>query len=289
MPMTERLKKRPWFQIHRSTAIVLMFAGGGILWANANSSWYVLKLNLSPSDQYGSQYNKIYAYGWPYDAVWDVHDNGVKQPDGKFLYTRIETKPAYEAIAIDLLIGLLLLLAATCISEWFIRRKLAKASLPTLAMRAAQLDEIGKFLLGEAPYNLKSRRSPSDGPNDITESWDALSEVARAKPEWNIDHKIPELLRRISDNKSGMNVIAGVIICETIARRDHNSAFTFDILELAQLLRTAIRRQWHDLKTDRSGEGKQWHDGLLGMFRRLSKNIASLGGPAFFPEKGPTD
>jgi hypothetical protein len=51
------MSKRHWFQIHLSTAIVLMFAAGGLLWANC------IKVEVNvPSDIpiYGA-----IAYGWP--------------------------------------------------------------------------------------------------------------------------------------------------------------------------------------------------------------------------------
>ena len=56
--MSDAPKKRPLFQIHLSTAIVLMFVAGGLVWVNCyqHSTYYV---------PYGGG-DGGYVYGWPF-------------------------------------------------------------------------------------------------------------------------------------------------------------------------------------------------------------------------------
>ena len=65
--MDNKPKKRPWFQFHLSTAIILMFAAAGLLW-----------LNMRPDVQatpFGS--NELVAWGWPFTALQHLdHGNG---------------------------------------------------------------------------------------------------------------------------------------------------------------------------------------------------------------------
>lgn len=52
-------KKRRWFQIHLSTAVVLMFVAGAILWANVASHEFVYLNNKSKA------WEAIAVHGWP--------------------------------------------------------------------------------------------------------------------------------------------------------------------------------------------------------------------------------
>ena len=46
--------RRPFFQIHLSTAIVLMFTAGALVWANVTKQWVLVLSNAG------------WAFGWPF-------------------------------------------------------------------------------------------------------------------------------------------------------------------------------------------------------------------------------
>src|SRR5437868_14403168 len=97
--MTEPpLRKR--FQVHLSTAIVMMFVAGGSMWANT-LNWGV----------------GIEHYGAPFLAVLKFHLGGLA-PKGKD-YCEID----YGALAMDLIVAILFLYSAWFLCEWLIRRR----------------------------------------------------------------------------------------------------------------------------------------------------------------------
>lgn len=126
---------RPWFQFHLTTAIVLMFVAGGLLWAN-----------LIPSrgpyrDTPGIESR---CYGWPLWCYWTIslaHDGDWSEvsPDAAAPGCRIfySTKynflwqapgPAFTdtrrlALLADVHTAILVLAVCTLTLEWFIRRR----------------------------------------------------------------------------------------------------------------------------------------------------------------------
>ena len=63
-------EKRPWFQIHLSTAVVLMFAAGGLMWANS-TKYFVF---TSRDD------HQVGCRGWPITMWWS--DPSIINPKG---------------------------------------------------------------------------------------------------------------------------------------------------------------------------------------------------------------
>ncbi len=53
--------KRPWFQFHLSTAIVLMFAASGLLWANMRPARFELLESVEPQ----VFFVEVHWSGWP--------------------------------------------------------------------------------------------------------------------------------------------------------------------------------------------------------------------------------
>ena len=72
-------KKRPWFQIHLSTAVVLMVVAGVLVWANVTTQIYISPLsyvvNIPPNDQYDKVIGE--KRGWPL-AFQDTSEQNVK-------------------------------------------------------------------------------------------------------------------------------------------------------------------------------------------------------------------
>jgi len=60
--------KRRWFQIHLSTAVVLMFVAGGLLWANMMPRWRYMDQGFSEPYFFND------GYGWPFHLSTFIAD-----------------------------------------------------------------------------------------------------------------------------------------------------------------------------------------------------------------------
>src|SRR5436190_7171665 len=102
-PMSEPLPRKR-FQIHLSTAIVLMLVAGGILWANlrARDALYISGV--------------WHIYGWPLDAA------ATADLDPAFRNMGVGSGFSYARVALDFCIALVILLAIWLLSEWLIHR-----------------------------------------------------------------------------------------------------------------------------------------------------------------------
>jgi|SRR5579862_335837 len=149
--------RRARFQIHLSTAIVLMFVAGGLIWANVyergvdvlGEAWTV---NLGiPSRRPAKESEffatktfkywsgkKLHEHGWPFDAMQNGSEILIES-DGKMV--SITTRHNDELIKYpnllpaewrtgpiiyDALIALLILFAVWFLCEWLIRRRAAR-------------------------------------------------------------------------------------------------------------------------------------------------------------------
>ena len=98
---------RKRFQIHLSTAIVMMFVAGALMWANVNER--------ASSDKVCS------LYGFPFDANY-VLLNEVDEVDGELV-------PVFRPYLVSIpliengLIALAILFAVWFLCEWLIRRR----------------------------------------------------------------------------------------------------------------------------------------------------------------------
>jgi|SRR5579862_6407701 len=109
--------RRGRFQIHLSTAVVLMFVAGGIIWANVHK-------NESVEHQFGDGCPALVEqtfFGWPMNAyrshgyfTWGNTGTGL----GPQLY--------YTGISVDALAGFGLLSSTWFVCEWLIRRRAAR-------------------------------------------------------------------------------------------------------------------------------------------------------------------
>ena len=85
---------RKRFQIHLSTAIVMMFVAGALIWANMKNEFSVAH------------------YGWPVPAIYSAGFNGITIN--------------YRYIAIDIVIAFNILYITRHFCEWVIRRRSAR-------------------------------------------------------------------------------------------------------------------------------------------------------------------
>jgi hypothetical protein len=106
--------RRARFQIHLSTAIVLMFVAGGMMWANTTTHRTVRGVMPIAQDE-GVTYHTIfnYNYGWPFVAI---------------VYCDLRASYAelyYVAIIANALIAISTLTTTLFVCEWQIRRRAA--------------------------------------------------------------------------------------------------------------------------------------------------------------------
>ncbi len=104
------------FQIHLSTAIVMMFVAGGLMWANT-------RINNVRPDYWAAPSlpsNRIYSYGWPQNAeAVHVHIAG-----GETIIK--ERRWAEMGCVLNGAAALFILFAVWFLCEWLIRRRAAR-------------------------------------------------------------------------------------------------------------------------------------------------------------------
>jgi hypothetical protein len=107
--MTNPLPRKR-FQVHLSTAIVMMFVAGGLIWAN-------VRINNGKRLYFGEPTlggSRIYFYGWPTDGLIG---SSIQQQDTVYLY---------GGISIDLIVAVTILFAVWFLCEWLIRRRASR-------------------------------------------------------------------------------------------------------------------------------------------------------------------
>jgi hypothetical protein len=106
--------RRARFQVHLSTAIVLMFVSGALMWANTNPR---ITLRFYPGMSVCSHYD----YGWPFEAfgidAWpqsytnNNHSNSYFENEGGYVQLK------------DISVALIVLSLVWYACEWLIRRR----------------------------------------------------------------------------------------------------------------------------------------------------------------------
>ena len=124
--------RRAWFQIHLSTAIVLMFVASGLMWANMRAvpteSWLAVSkfarehpLSENPNDRGAlCDPSPHFEYGFP----------SVAYSSGQIYFYRANTfwsEWSPRGIATNSCVVIVLLATVAFISEWLVRRREARA------------------------------------------------------------------------------------------------------------------------------------------------------------------
>ncbi|HEY3321380.1 MAG TPA: hypothetical protein VGP72_12990 [Planctomycetota bacterium] len=122
--MSDQPKKRPLFQLHLSTCIVLMFVAGGLIWANLGTPVFLPPAPAEASSQTMIEHKmgidaieKMREYGWP--AIAYTHWTYGKPP--WWAYAVGSVIPIGALVDCIVAVGLLTTSYAT--SEWLLRRK----------------------------------------------------------------------------------------------------------------------------------------------------------------------
>ena len=100
-----------WFQFHLSTAVVLMFVAGGIMWAN-------MHVRMT-GEMWKGEWIPYPGFGWPAVSVRQITSGD--RPIG------VETDDLLSRYAfIDLAVALAILFTVWFLCEWLIRLRAAK-------------------------------------------------------------------------------------------------------------------------------------------------------------------
>jgi hypothetical protein len=110
-----RLKRR--FQIHLSTAIVLMFVAGGLMWMNTKPHFH---FNLA----HGGKLHPIFAHGWPCLCVANGGEFASDHPEE--VVGILKWVVYWSRASLNLLSAILILTFAWLLCEWLIRRRTSR-------------------------------------------------------------------------------------------------------------------------------------------------------------------
>ena len=109
--MSDAPKKRPWFQFHLSTAVIMMFVASGLLWAN-----------LRESVEFVSWARRDFLHGWPFIAHYtrmtlDSEEAVLMYNAGDICGWR------WPGVVLNIACALGLVVVVAVVCEWPIRRK----------------------------------------------------------------------------------------------------------------------------------------------------------------------
>ncbi|MGD0091197.1 MAG: hypothetical protein ABSE73_14870 [Planctomycetota bacterium] len=113
-------KKRPWFQYHLSTAIVLMFVAGGLMWANRPYGVFIWE-GMDGTTIYEDPAGPADVWGWPSTCIINRPHDPNRIPSGALF--RIESSNVQNAVVCNLLTAVAILVAVAVWCEWRIRRR----------------------------------------------------------------------------------------------------------------------------------------------------------------------
>ena len=122
---------RKHFQFHRSTAIVLIFVTGGLIWANVVDPRGTADEDLRQCHSYRGFSDLPESlrmgssnHGWPYCAVfYSVYS---QEEDPMFKPIRHDYEVSYSLILLDAAFALLILITTWFLCGWLIRRRAAR-------------------------------------------------------------------------------------------------------------------------------------------------------------------
>ncbi|HLX62576.1 MAG TPA: hypothetical protein VKX17_14965 [Planctomycetota bacterium] len=121
--MTEQ-PPRKRFQIHLSTAIVLMFVAGALIWANICAFGLIERFAPNPGQDWLHFRRKIFGFPFPGVNAWQDMAQYHGRSDVPFVPNRYSVNGL--AVALDVAIFLAILFAVWFLLEWLIRRRAAR-------------------------------------------------------------------------------------------------------------------------------------------------------------------
>jgi hypothetical protein len=151
------------------------------------------------------------------------------------------------------------------------------------------------LLLGAKKYAYVGKWSCCSGDTDLVELLGVLYySVGKANVgKSNIDQvrcSLTDAIDKIVGTYEGIDPTTTVILFECLEKTSGRRTLGLDVENIASKLRESIGRHYCRLCGDKSGEGKQWEDGMFGAFRRLRKIIISdCNGPDILPDALPPE
>ncbi|HLX64371.1 MAG TPA: hypothetical protein VKX17_24065 [Planctomycetota bacterium] len=112
------------FQIHLSTAIVLMFVAGGLMWANISCYGFYEHFPQGRELEYMHYRRRIYGFPLPAVDAWQDMEKYHGRSDVTFVPNRYSCIPVF--IAVDVLTCATILTATWLFCEWLIRCRAAR-------------------------------------------------------------------------------------------------------------------------------------------------------------------
>src|SRR5258708_6741202 len=115
------------FQIHLSTAIVMMFVAGALIWANTtgNESWHrwMTDETWAGESQPGWSDVILVKYGWPLAGTEYFPHGNYRDHRGRLNVHFDWTDNHYSKWAINGFVGTIILFSVWRLCEWLIRRR----------------------------------------------------------------------------------------------------------------------------------------------------------------------
>jgi len=151
----------------------------------------------------------------------------------------------------------------------------------TIVEKAISNGELDKLLLGAPEYQYRTRWSPAPGSTDLTELLAVIYDRLDAKTREKAKLELEFALNKLVHVYEGLEPVATCILIESFRKSKGRPFLNLPIEGLAEKLNKSIHTFESRLRSDNSGSGQQWADGMLGEMRLLSRNTAQVGGPSF--------
>ena len=156
-----------------------------------------------------------------------------------------------------------------------------EVSAQELVRKALEKDELDLLLLGKPEYQFLPKWSPASSDTDVIALLEALYYCTEQYTQAVLRDHLLNAINKIVWTYEGLDPVVCCILSEMVRRSEGRPSLGLPLEEIASDLRQSIRIFSFRLEKDKTGEGAQWPDGLLGDLRRLSRNVQNLGGPSF--------
>ena len=137
-------------------------------------------------------------------------------------------------------------------------------------------------MLGELPYFYNEHYCLTPGETNLNAIFSfGIYPYALLHSEVDFKAKIEALIPACSETVEGLVTLVNILFIEASTRHQGNKTLDLDLQQLAQVLRQQIAKHENTLRSSFILGGRHNPEGMLGNFKRISKIIATLGGPEF--------
>ena len=146
---------------------------------------------------------------------------------------------------------------------------------------AFERKEFDKILRQCPEYCYKSRFSLSPDKTDIGEMLNAMYYDMQIYTREALCEQLSEAIYKSMDCYEAIGSIATCILYETLSIEDKTPIFGLPLREITLLFRKAIKRFQDRLKSDKSGRGARYEDGMYESLSNRSRTVVQHGGMPF--------